>query len=94
MIHSKIYNEIFLFSFKNRELRSDEKTEIVSGNGVSYLTLDHVTYDHAGKYEVSVENSLGKERRYFSLGVEGEFFISLRSLRLGARKFTVFVVSA
>ncbi|KAL0100118.1 hypothetical protein PUN28_019519 [Cardiocondyla obscurior] len=55
----------------NRELRPDEKIRIVSGNGVSYLTLDDVTYDHAGKYQVSVENSLGQDQRFFSLAVEG-----------------------
>ncbi|XP_026825970.1 uncharacterized protein LOC105284959 isoform X2 [Ooceraea biroi] len=55
----------------NRELRPDGKVGIASGNGVSCLTLDDVTYDHAGKYEISVENSLGKERRFFSLAVEG-----------------------
>lgn len=31
-----------------------------------------MTYDHAGKYEVSVENSLGRERKFFSLAVEGK----------------------
>ncbi|EFN64027.1 Myosin light chain kinase, smooth muscle [Camponotus floridanus] len=55
----------------NRELQPDEKIKIISGNGTSCLTLDNVTYDHAGKYEVSVENLLGKERRFFSLAVEG-----------------------
>ncbi|XP_071646927.1 uncharacterized protein [Temnothorax longispinosus] len=55
----------------NRELRSGEKIGIVNRDGVSYLTLDDVTYDHAGKYQVSVENSLGKDRRFFSLAVEG-----------------------
>ncbi|XP_011705986.1 PREDICTED: titin-like [Wasmannia auropunctata] len=55
----------------NRELQSNEKTEIVSRDGVSYLRLDDVTYDHAGKYQVSVENPLGKDRRFFSLAVEG-----------------------
>lgn len=39
---------------------------------MSCLTLDDVTYDHAGKYEISVKNSLGKERRFFSLAVKGE----------------------
>ncbi|XP_036144946.1 uncharacterized protein LOC105834071 [Monomorium pharaonis] len=55
----------------NRELQPSEKIGIVNKNGVSYLTLDNVTYDHAGKYEVSVENPLGKDRRFFSLAVEG-----------------------
>ncbi|XP_011632760.1 titin-like [Pogonomyrmex barbatus] len=55
----------------NRELRSGEKIGIVNRDGVSRLTLDDVTYDHAGKYEISVENSLGKDRRFFSLAVEG-----------------------
>ncbi|KAL6428697.1 hypothetical protein ACFW04_007942 [Cataglyphis niger] len=55
----------------NRELQPDEKIKIISRNGTSCLTIDNVTYDHAGKYEVSVENLLGKERRFFSLAVEG-----------------------
>ncbi|XP_072764137.1 uncharacterized protein [Anoplolepis gracilipes] len=55
----------------NRELQPDEMIKIISRDGTSCLTLDDVTYDHAGKYEVSVENSLGKERRFFSLAVEG-----------------------
>ncbi|KAM0731548.1 Myosin light chain kinase, smooth muscle [Formica fusca] len=55
----------------NRELQPDEKIRIISGDGTSCLTIDNVTYDHAGKYEVSVENLLGKERRFFSLAVEG-----------------------
>lgn len=60
------------FQFKNRQLLPGERIGIASGDGVSCLTLDDVTYDHAGKYEVSVENSAGKERRFFSLAVEGE----------------------
>ncbi|XP_039306923.1 titin isoform X3 [Solenopsis invicta] len=55
----------------NRELQPSEKIKIVSRDGVSYLTLDDVTYDYAGKYEVSVENPLGKDQRFFSLAVEG-----------------------
>ncbi|XP_011864762.1 PREDICTED: myosin light chain kinase, smooth muscle-like isoform X3 [Vollenhovia emeryi] len=55
----------------NRELQPGEKIGIVSRDGTSYLTLDDVTYDHAGKYQVSVENPLGKARRFFSLAVEG-----------------------
>ncbi|XP_032676016.1 uncharacterized protein LOC116846386 isoform X2 [Odontomachus brunneus] len=55
----------------NRQLLPGEKIDIDTGDGVSRLTLDDVTYDHAGKYEVSVENSAGKERRFFSLAVEG-----------------------
>ncbi|XP_025160955.1 titin homolog isoform X2 [Harpegnathos saltator] len=55
----------------NRQLLPGEKVDIVSGDGESLLTLDDVTYDHAGKYEVSVENSAGKERSFFSLAVEG-----------------------
>lgn len=53
-------------------MRPDEKIGIVSRDGVSYLTLDDVTYDHAGKYQVSVENPSGKDQRFFSLAVEGK----------------------
>ncbi|XP_043500905.1 titin homolog [Polistes fuscatus] len=54
-----------------RELKSEEKIKITYGAGVSYLTLDNVTADHAGKYEVSVENLLARNRQFFSLAVEG-----------------------
>lgn len=56
-------------------MRPGEKIGIVSRDGVSYLTLDNVTYDHAGKYEVAVENPLGKDRRFFSLAVEGKLSV-------------------
>lgn len=56
-------------------MQRSEKIEIVSRNGISYLTLDDVTYDHVGKYEVSVENPLGKDRRFFSLAVEGKLSV-------------------
>ncbi|XP_043669858.1 titin-like isoform X2 [Vespula pensylvanica] len=54
-----------------RELRSEEKIGITYGAGVSHLTLDDITADHAGKYEVSVENLLALDRQFFSLAVEG-----------------------
>lgn len=56
---------------KGRELAPDRKTAITYGGGVSCLISDDVTADNAGKYEVSVENKLGKDRRYFSVAVEG-----------------------
>lgn len=58
-------------SFKGRELTSEEKIGITYGAGVSLLTLDDITADHAGKYEVSVENLLALDRQFFSLAVEG-----------------------
>lgn len=67
--------------FKNRVVQPDGKIGIISGCGSSRLTLDDITYDHAGKYEVSVENTLGKERRFFSLAVEGK---SSRRVRIPA----------
>ncbi|XP_067210466.1 uncharacterized protein [Linepithema humile] len=75
----------------NQELRPNEKTKITSGNGVSCLILDDVTYDHAGKYEVSVENSLGKERKFFSLAVEGppEPITDKPSVNLSAGQATI-----
>ncbi|CAK9829518.1 Myosin light chain kinase, smooth muscle [Anthophora retusa] len=54
-----------------RELAPDKKTAITYGGGVSCLITDDVTADNAGKYEVSVENKLGKDRRCFSVAVEG-----------------------
>ncbi|XP_078043308.1 myosin light chain kinase, smooth muscle-like isoform X2 [Augochlora pura] len=54
-----------------RELSADRKTAITYGGGVSCLISDDVTADNAGKYEVSVENKLGKDRRCFSVAVEG-----------------------
>lgn len=65
--------DVSRFQFQNRQLLPGEKIAITSEAGLSRLTLDDVTYDHAGKYEVSVENPTGKERRFFSLAVEGEF---------------------
>lgn len=56
-------------------MRPGEKIGIVSRDGVSFLTLDDVTYNQAGKYEVSVENLLGKDQRFFSLAVEGKLSI-------------------
>jgi len=56
-------------------LQPGEKIGIVSRDGVSYLTLDDVTYNHAGKYEVLVENPLDKDRRFFSLAVEGKLSV-------------------
>ncbi|XP_015434395.1 PREDICTED: myosin light chain kinase, smooth muscle-like [Dufourea novaeangliae] len=54
-----------------RELVAGKKTAITYGGGVSCLISDDVTADNAGKYEVSVENRLGKDRRCFSVAVEG-----------------------
>ncbi|OAD58520.1 Myosin light chain kinase, smooth muscle [Eufriesea mexicana] len=54
-----------------RELTPNKKTAITYGGGVSCLVSDDVTADNAGKYEVSVENKLGKDRRCFSVAVEG-----------------------
>ncbi|KAI4493465.1 hypothetical protein M0804_001641 [Polistes exclamans] len=56
-----------------RELKSEEKIKITYGAGVSYLTLNNITADHAGKYEVSVENLLARNRQFFSLAVEGKY---------------------
>ncbi|XP_043525679.1 titin homolog isoform X2 [Frieseomelitta varia] len=54
-----------------RELSANKKTAITYGGGVSCLISDDVTADNAGKYEVSVENKLGRDRRCFSVAVEG-----------------------
>ncbi|KOX71851.1 Myosin light chain kinase, smooth muscle, partial [Melipona quadrifasciata] len=54
-----------------RELAANKKTAITYGGGVSCLISDDVTADNAGKYEVSVENKLGRDRRCFSVAVEG-----------------------
>lgn len=56
---------------KGRELAPDKKTAITYGGGVSCLILDDVTADNAGKYEVSVDNRFGRDRRVFSVAVEG-----------------------
>lgn len=75
-------------------MRPDEKIEIVSRDGVSYLTLDDVTYDHAGKYEVSVENPLGKDRRFFSLAVEGKlsiYIVCFRKTLSHTQKFMILI---
>lgn len=60
-----------MFLSKGRELAADKKTAITCGGGVSCLISDDVTADNAGKYEVSVENHLGNDRRCFSVAVEG-----------------------
>nr|XP_046469209.1 titin homolog isoform X3 [Neodiprion pinetum] len=54
-----------------RELIPDEKVGITSGGGVSCLTLDSITADHAGKYIVSLENALGRDFKHASVAVEG-----------------------
>lgn len=58
---------------QGRILAPDEKVGITCGGGVSCLTLDDITADHAGKYEVAIDNSFGKDRKTFSVAVEGWF---------------------
>lgn len=69
---NRIFNRIY-FLLKGRELIPNKKTAITYGGGVSCLISDDVTADNAGKYEVSVENKLGKDRRCFSVAVEGTY---------------------
>ena len=66
---NQVFNREYLL--KGRELTANKKTAITYGGGVSCLISDDVTADNAGKYEVSVENKLGRDRRCFSVAVEG-----------------------
>jgi len=76
-------------------LQPGEKIGIVTRDGVSYLILDDVTYNHAGKYEVLVENPLGKDRKFFSLAVEGKLsvYIILFSQDSRTQKFTILIAN-
>lgn len=67
-----IPSETDVFMFQGRELVPDDKIGITSGGGVSCLTLDSITADHAGKYVVSLENALGRDFKHASVAVEGK----------------------
>ncbi|XP_044588361.1 titin homolog isoform X4 [Cotesia glomerata] len=56
---------------KGRDVTLDDKTEIETSAGLTCLTLLNVTTEEAGKYEVFIENKLGKDSRHVNVTVEG-----------------------
>lgn len=85
---NRVFKRIY-FLFKGRELIPNKKTAITYGGGVSCLISDDVTADNAGKYEVSVENKLGKDRRCFSVAVEGTYNEIYTSKRIISQRVVI-----
>ncbi|XP_014296942.2 titin isoform X1 [Microplitis demolitor] len=56
---------------KGRDVTLNDKTEIETSAGLTCLTLSNVTAEEAGKYEVFIENKLGKDSRHVNVTVEG-----------------------
>lgn len=58
-------------------MSSGERIHILTGDGMSSLTVDAITADDSGKYVVSVENVHGADCHFASVAVEGKTCINL-----------------
>uniref|UniRef100_A0A8D8WY19 Myosin light chain kinase, smooth muscle n=1 Tax=Cacopsylla melanoneura TaxID=428564 RepID=A0A8D8WY19_9HEMI len=53
------------------DLKSDDRINIITVGGTSVLTIEEITGDDSGKYEVHVSNEHGVDCCYVSVAVEG-----------------------